>query len=322
MNKKFFFAFLFLFLPKLVLSQATDISKINLTGNDQITFLDSLETMTLSKEYKYIKVIKDYKLDKESYVVLQYYKSGALRMRNVVKDKNRTTKDGDVTFYYENGNKKSVIDFIKGRAIGKDFQWYENGNKKLEGENTEDTETTTLQKINQFWDANGNQKVTDGNGFFEDTSENESSKGEVKNGFKEGDWEGYLFKLKSSYKETYKNGKLISGISTDKNGIQYPYRVLEKAPEHKKEIDGFYQYIGQYYKTPEVQGLKGKVYVTFTIDTDGIIIDPKAIKDIGYGTGKEAVRILTNYNGFKPGEQRGQKVKCTYSLPINIRSSI
>ncbi len=178
-----------------------------------------------------------------------------------------------------------------------------------------------MLKTNQFWDENGIQKVVDGNGFFEEKGENESSKGEFKNGFKDGDWEGSFNKLKWKYKETYKDEKLISGESFDENNVSYKYTEVEIRPEPKNGIKEFYRYVGKNFRTPDVRGLSGKIFLTFVVDKEGKVIEPRVLRDIGFGTGAEALRILTNYDGFKPGEQRGQKVKCTFSLPISIQSS-
>ena len=297
-------------------------TNISIEKNDKLVYLDSSSIETKSENYKYYRIIKDYYLDTDSYEIKEYYKSGVLKTHGTSKIKDHFSKEGGVTYYYENGNQKAITFYKKGRLNGEDIQWYENGNKKLESLNIEDESKRTSKRIyNQFWDVNGVQKVINGNGFFEDQNENEYSKGEIKNGFKEGDWEGYFKKPDYSYKETYKDGKLISGISTDKNGKTHTYTKVEIAPEPKDGIMDFYKFIGANYRTPDMKGLAGKVYLTFVVDKRGKIVEPKVIRDIGYGTGKEAVRVVLLYDGFIPGEQRGQKVRCSYSLPISIQSS-
>lgn len=312
--KSILFSILFLLVPKLVISQISD--------NDKIIYLDSIHLETKSKDYKFYRIIKDYKLDQERYTVLEYYKSGVLLMAGTSKTKEGNTKEGKLTYYYENGNKKSMTNYINGRVNGQDFEWYENGNKKLEGEYIEDEKKRTSQhKIDQFWDANGVQKIINGNGFFEDLGENESAKGEIKNGFKEGDWEGSFNKLKYTYKEIYKNSKLISGMSFDNNNNSYKYTEATITPEPKNGIMDFYNFIAKNYRIPNMpQGIKGKIYITFVVNKEGKIIEPKILKDLGYGTGEEAIRIITDYNGFIPGEERGQKVRYSYSIPISIQS--
>lgn len=318
--KSILFSLLFLLIPKMVFSQVSVTNELILSPTDKLVYLDSTNQETKSKDYAYIRVIKDSKLKQESYAVQEYYRSGALRMEGNSKTNNGYSHEGEVTYYHKNGAKKSISNYIKGRVNGKDFEWYENGNKKSEGEYIEDEKKRTTQhKINQFWDANGAQKVVDGNGFFENKDDNKSEKGAIKNGFKEGTWEGSFKKLKFSYKEVYKEGKFISGVSTNADGETQKYSELEIKPEPKNDIMDFYNYIGKNYRTPNVQGLKGKVYITFVVDKDGKIVEPKILRDLGYGTGQEAIRVVTSYNGFVPGELRGQKVRCTYSLPIAIQ---
>src|SRR3970040_609950 len=92
-------------------------------------------------------------------------------------------------------------------------------------------------------------------------------------------------------------------------------------PEFPGGMDKFYSYVGKNYQTPEEEGLKGKVYVTFVVEKDGSLTDIKVIRDIGYGTGKEAIRVLNKCPKWTPGEQNGKKVRVLYSLPITIQSA-
>ncbi len=322
--KPFLFALLFLLLPKMIFSQVLGNKEFALSPNDRLLYTDSMRLETKSKDFKYIRLIKDYKLNKESYVVLDYYRSGVLEMEGTSRTKDGYSFEGERTYYYENGAKKTVYNYVKGRANGKDYQWYENGAKRLEGEYIENEKKDILQhKINQFWDEKGEHKVVDGNGFFEDKGENASSKGEIKNGFPEGVWEGSFLKLKSTFKETYKDGKLISGESWDENKVSYKYTKVLILPKPKIDMEDFDKYIWKNYRLPNLlpDGAKGKVFVRFIVDADGRVVEPRVLRDIGYGTGQEAIRILTNYDGFRPAEYRGQKVKFIYSLPIAIKGS-
>lgn len=309
-------AFLFLLIPKLSISQSSSI--------DRKIYLDSTWNETTSENYKYYRIIKDYYSDKDLYLIKDYYKTGVLQMEGTSRTKDANSKEGEFVFYYENGSKKAVTNYMKSRPNGKNSEWYENGNKKLEREYIEDEKKRTTQiKINQFWDTNGVQKVVDGNGFFEDQGESESEKGEIKNGLKEGPWEGSSTKFSSNFKENYINGKLISGKSIDKNGKTYNYTEAEVAPEPKNGIMDFYKFIAKNYKIPNYlpKGVRGKVYITFVVNKDGKIVEPRILKDLGFGTGQEAERVITAYDGFTSGEQRGQKVRCTYSIPISIQGT-
>ncbi len=319
--KTILLSILFLLIPKLAISQDSE--------NDKIIYLDSTYSTSNQNNYELTRIIKDYKLNKPYYAILDYYKSGKLKTKAFSKSKDIFTYDGELTNYYENGNTKSVTYYSKGSEYSKYRQWYENGNKKTEGEYIHNEEKKPTQlKINQFWDINGVQKVVDGNGDYEESIDKafglEASfgSGKVKDGFKEDIWQGWISNPEIKYTERYSEGKLVSGKIVDKNNIEKKYDVLDKRPEHRDGITTFYTYIGKNYKTPSDAGnINGKIRVTFVVDIHGKIIEPRILSDLGYGTGDEAIRILKGYKGFIPGEHRGRKVKCLFSLPITIQSS-
>ncbi len=303
---------LFLFVPKIILAQVTD--------NDEISYIDSLGQYGTFENYKYLRVIKNLKIPNlDAYPIKEYYKSGKIAMAGTINSAEKKTKVGSFTYFYESGTKKS-IDIYKDGFVQTRYDFYENGAKKL----VTDFETSNFHlsnsiKISQFWDEKGEQKVIDGNGFLEINDKNESEKGEIKNGLKHGLWKGYHYDI--SYKETYGNGKLVSGISTDKALVDYPYTELEIKPTPVKGMENFYEHVAKNFNTPNVEGLKGKVYLAFVVEIDGSMTNIKVLKDLGYGTGEEAIRAIKNYKGWVPGVQRGRKVRCTFSLPISIASA-
>lgn len=96
---------------------------------------------------------------------------------------------------------------------------------------------------------------------------------------------------------------------------------IEVKPEFPGGIEKFYKFVGNNYRAPEEEGLKGKVYVTFVVEKDGSLTDIKVLRDIGYGTGAEAIRVLKKCPRWQPGEQNGKKVRVLYSLPITIQTA-
>jgi protein TonB len=84
-------------------------------------------------------------------------------------------------------------------------------------------------------------------------------------------------------------------------------------------MEKFYKYIGNNYTSPE-DAPSGKVYVTFVVEKDGSLTDIKVLRDVGFGTGKEALRVLGKCPRWNPGEQNGKKVRVLYSLPIVIQA--
>lgn len=95
---------------------------------------------------------------------------------------------------------------------------------------------------------------------------------------------------------------------------------LEIKPEFPGGIEKFYAFVGKNYQAPEEEGLKGKIYITFIVEKDGSLSDFKVLRDIGYGTGKEAIRVLKLCPNWKPGKINNKPVRTLYTLPITIQS--
>lgn len=289
---------------------------------NKVFYLDSLNITTTEKDYAFTRVVEDYSAKKNLYAVSEYYKSGKIRMSATSKNKNNLQLEGLRIDYYENGNKKQESNYVDNKLSGKLFSWYENNVRKSEKEATWDAKNKTTQiKVLQFWNPEGNQTVIDGNGQMEETSENHSDSGSIKNGLKEGTWQG-TYNKKCKYIEKYNQGEMISGISTDKNNIEYKYDVLESKPEPIKGIQHFYQFIGKNFKVPnEYKSLKGIIHTKFIVDKDGKIIEAKNTKSLNKTLDEEAIRVISSYEKWIPAKQRGQYVKVLYTIPIAISGS-
>jgi TonB family protein len=107
-------------------------------------------------------------------------------------------------------------------------------------------------------------------------------------------------------------------INSVEDNVLYNSAGLDVIPEYPGGIAEFYLYLQKNYKVPNVKGLGGKIAVSFVIEKDGSITDIKVLRDIGHGTGEEAIRVLQNCKKWQPAEQNGAKVRCSYMLPIKL----
>jgi len=97
------------------------------------------------------------------------------------------------------------------------------------------------------------------------------------------------------------------------------YTAVQVMPEPPGGMAAFQQFIKTKYRTPEVDNdVSGQVIVNFVVEKDGSLTDIKVLRDLGYGTGKEAVRLLKTAPKWKPGIQNGKSVRVSYSLPIRL----
>jgi protein TonB len=95
------------------------------------------------------------------------------------------------------------------------------------------------------------------------------------------------------------------------------YSAVEVRPDFPGGIQKFYDFVSKNYRAPE-EDVKGKVYIQFVVEKDGTLTDIKVMRDLGYGTGAEAIRVLKKSPRWKPGVQNGRPVRVLYSLPISI----
>lgn len=96
------------------------------------------------------------------------------------------------------------------------------------------------------------------------------------------------------------------------------YTAVEVKPEFPGGMQKFYDFVGKNFKTPEDEEISGKITVQFVVEKDGSLTDIKIVRDLGFGTGKEAERVLRKCPKWKPGIQNGRPVRVLYSLPISI----
>ncbi len=61
------------------------------------------------------------------------------------------------------------------------------------------------------------------------------------------------------------------------------------------------------------------VVVSFIIDTNGKVTNPKVVRDPGFGAAKEALRVLKSMPDWEPGKQNGRLVNVQMNLPIRLK---
>lgn len=101
------------------------------------------------------------------------------------------------------------------------------------------------------------------------------------------------------------------------------YTVVEQNPEFPGGMDALLQWLGTHVEYPEEarsQGLEGKVYVTFVVERDGSISNVRVIspKETLAPLNEEAVRVVKSMPRWKPGKQRGKRVRVQFNLPIQF----
>lgn len=67
---------------------------------------------------------------------------------------------------------------------------------------------------------------------------------------------------------------------------------IDIQPNYPNGIEVFYKFFYTNFKKPDVPQLIGKIFLSFIVEKNGTLTDIKTIRDIGFGTGIEAERVL------------------------------
>jgi TonB family protein len=100
------------------------------------------------------------------------------------------------------------------------------------------------------------------------------------------------------------------------------FTMAEIMPEYPGGTSELFKFLGNNLKYPErakEQNIEGKVYVQFTVDSEGNVVDVVILRGIGGGCDEEAMRVVKLMHKWLPGEQDGKKVSVQYNLPINFK---
>jgi protein TonB len=91
--------------------------------------------------------------------------------------------------------------------------------------------------------------------------------------------------------------------------------------DDSKEQTIFRSYINENLKYPEIaaeNGIAGKVFVSFIIETDGTVSTVKVEKGVDPSLDKVAIRVVESSPKWEPGTQKGKIVRVQYTMPITF----
>ena len=87
---------------------------------------------------------------------------------------------------------------------------------------------------------------------------------------------------------------------------------------------GLMEYIEKKKKYPasaKKQNITGTVYVSFIVEKSGYVTNVKVVTGVNKKLDNEAVRVVKLLPRYKPGTQRGKKVRVKFTIPINFTLS-
>lgn len=96
------------------------------------------------------------------------------------------------------------------------------------------------------------------------------------------------------------------------------FKVVETMPAFPGGQIELMKYLNKTIKYPIIaqeNGIQGRVIVQFTVRKDGSIDDVEVVRSADPNLNK-AVRVINSMPKWTPGEQRGKKVHCKFTVPV------
>lgn len=124
--------------------------------------------------------------------------------------------------------------------------------------------------------------------------------------------------------------KIVSNdLSPQKNDKgQLIYQLCEQMPEYPGGTAELYKFLAQNIQYPAVkegETSEGKIYVKFTVMTDGTLsgvqVNEYSDDQLPIQFSEESLRVVKKMPKWKPAMHKGKKVNCRMNLPIMFKKS-
>lgn len=107
------------------------------------------------------------------------------------------------------------------------------------------------------------------------------------------------------------------------NGGNGLFSTVDEMPKFRGgDINKFREWVQKKTKYPEIatiNGIQGKVYVTFIVERDGTVSNGKVVKGVDPLINDEALKAVLSSPKWTPGKQRGTAVRVFYIIMINFQ---
>ncbi|TAL72339.1 MAG: energy transducer TonB [Bacteroidetes bacterium] len=128
--------------------------------------------------------------------------------------------------------------------------------------------------------------------------------------------------------ENIKGSGNISGVLSgtggggDGSGSNGLYSAVEIMPKFRGgDINKFREWVQKKTKYPEtatINGIQGKVYVTFIVENDGSVSNGKVVKGVDPLINDEALKSVKSSPKWSPGMNKGKAVRVSYFITVNF----
>jgi protein TonB len=112
----------------------------------------------------------------------------------------------------------------------------------------------------------------------------------------------------------------IMPYKEEKDYEEFDFFVVEDKPKFQGgDHNTFRKWVQDNLRYPAIaseNGISGKVFMQFTINSKGDVVDVKVISGASPTLDKEALRVVSSSPPWEPGKQRDRPVNVRFSFPI------
>jgi TonB family protein len=239
-----------------------------------------------------------------------FYPSG--KLESIIPYENKV-RQGEAIYYWENGNPKEKRSYVNDKVSGTVTTFYLNGDPK---------EQYSIQDgkrigVTSYYDSTGKSKDI----VFEDGVR----KGQdflLVGEYREEDYQKLLAEWKErQLKKLDKQNEFSLPPVKDEEKIMDDdpayYMNVEVMPEPIGGMNTIYKKL-VYPEEAKEKNIEGTVKILAFIEKDGEVSTAQVVQGIGYGC-DESARLAVYYTRFKPGLQKGKRVKVQMVIPIEFK---
>jgi len=171
-------------------------------------------------------------------------------------------------------------------------------------------------------DENG--KTLNGYVAYFNASGKIDSAGYVTHGLKNGKWYYYEDSIKPQITAEYEMGKLLQKERTKKlSESDMQLKPGEKEADFPGGTSKWVKYLQKNLRTPDRAislRVNGTVIISFYVNADGELRDPRIVKSVEYSVDQEAIRMIKESPRWEPAIQDGKNVKAYRLQPITFKT--
>ncbi|HEX7357085.1 MAG TPA: TonB family protein [Ignavibacteriaceae bacterium] len=226
----------------------------------------------------------------------------------------KNIRQGEALYFWENGNLKEKRNYVNDKVFGTVTTYFENGKIK-ELYSIEDGKRDGPAT---YYDSTGN--------VIEDVMfENGVRKGQeflLVGEYREEDYQKLLkeWKERQQQKKNDNEQRNLPPVEENKTDLEDDpayYMNVEIMPEPIGGMNTIYKKL-VYPEAAKKNKIEGTVKILAFIEKNGEVSSAQVVEGIGYGCDENA-RLSVYYTRFKPGLQKGKRMKVQMVIPIEFK---